>query len=101
MQPAEFVADQSSSDISDQASATEELFLQQAKAQHALQSLQERLEAPDEDEEGNRFCLDCGDQIPAARLVIVPFAVRCVPCLSRKEQRRKLAESRGGLFDED
>src|SRR5262245_46641789 len=27
-------------------------------------------------------CVDCGEPIPAARLTVVPDAVRCVPCQS-------------------
>ncbi len=101
MRPSEFTADQSSPDLADQASATEALFLQQAKIRHALLAQQARMEPPDEDAQGNRFCLDCGDQIPSERIAIVPFAVRCVPCLSRKEQKRKLHDQIGGINTDD
>jgi phage/conjugal plasmid C-4 type zinc finger TraR family protein len=30
--------------------------------------------------EGRRHCLDCGDEIPAARRRAVPAAVRCLRC---------------------
>lgn len=100
MRPSEFVADQRSSDISDQASATEALFLQQAQALHALKVRQAQMEPPDEDEDGNRYCLDCGEQIPPQRLLAVPYAVRCVPCLSKRERRTRMAEQSRG-FDND
>lgn len=32
-------------------------------------------------------CVDCGRQIPSARLSAVPFAVRCVPCQEAEEGR--------------
>lgn len=37
-------------------------------------------ETPDQDAEGNRFCLSCGEQIARDRLEAAPDAVRCVPC---------------------
>ncbi len=43
-------------------------------------------EQPDEDEEGNRYCLSCGCVIPPKRVMALPTAVRCVSCQSRKEQ---------------
>jgi RNA polymerase-binding transcription factor DksA len=42
-------------------------------------------EEPDEDEQGNRYCLDCGERIPAARVLAVQ-AVRCVDCASVRER---------------
>jgi phage/conjugal plasmid C-4 type zinc finger TraR family protein len=42
-------------------------------------------ELPDEDERG-RYCLDCGDTIPPARVLSVG-AVRCVECQQGKEHR--------------
>ncbi len=101
MRPSEFLADQGSSDIADQASATEALFLQQAQAMHALKEQQARMETPDEDEHGNRYCLDCGEQIPRERLQAVPYAVRCVPCLSRRERRARIAEQPGGFNSDE
>ena len=46
-------------------------------------------EKPDEDDKGNRFCLDCGARIPRKRVASVN-AVRCVACVQRaeKEQNR-------------
>lgn len=54
------------------------------------------MEAPDEDDEGNRHCLDCGDTIPRARVEAVQ-AMRCVGCAGIKERGRRLARMRGTL----
>ena len=56
----------------------------------AARAARERLtptEPPDEDAEGNRFCLDCGDSIPRARVESVN-AVRCVACTVLRENRQ-------------
>ena len=53
------------------------------------------VEAPDEDAQGNRYCLDCGDTIPKARVEAVQ-AVRCVSCVGAKEGGQRLARMRGG-----
>ena len=42
-------------------------------------------EEPDEDDRGNRYCLDCGEIIPPARVQAVQ-AVRCVDCASLLER---------------
>ena len=52
-------------------------------------------EPPDEDDQGNRYCLDCGEGIPQARVEAVQ-AVRCVGCAEVKERGRRLARMRGG-----
>lgn len=36
---------------------------------------------------GRRVCADCGGDIPAARLVAVPDAIRCVNCQNIMEAR--------------
>lgn len=41
-----------------------------------------RIETPDQDAAGNRFCLSCGEQIASDRRAAAPDAVRCVPCQS-------------------
>ncbi len=33
------------------------------------------------------YCLDCGDEIPACRLAVLPFAVRCTACAGREEAK--------------
>ena len=38
-----------------------------------------------------RFCLDCGEEIPAARLEINPRAIRCVACQTSAETHRSAA----------
>ncbi len=43
-----------------------------------------RPELPDEDDQGNRCCLDCADIIPPERVRIVG-AVRCVHCAGKRE----------------
>ena len=53
------------------------------------------MEPPDEDDQGNRYCLDCGEAIPQARVDAVQ-AVRCVGCAEVKERGRRLARMRGG-----
>jgi DnaK suppressor protein len=64
--------------------------LEEEQRQRALGALRQRpREAPDEDEHG-RYCLDCGDVIPDARLVIEPFAVRCVECLTVREKQEAI-----------
>ena len=60
----------------------------------AIEAQQSR-EAPDEDEQGNRFCLDCGEQIPPDRVAAVA-AVRCVRCASRREKQGRIGRQKGG-----
>lgn len=51
----------------------------------ANQQARRRIETPDQDAQGNRFCLSCGEQIASERLEAESDAVRCVPCASRVE----------------
>lgn len=37
--------------------------------------------------DGVRYCLDCGDPIPAARLAARPESVRCIDCKEIRERR--------------
>jgi len=46
------------------------------------------IEKPDQDDDGNRFCLDCADQIPGQRIESVN-AVRCVDCQGVREQKNR------------
>ncbi len=52
-------------------------------------------EEPDEDAQGNRYCLDCADIIPSERIQAVQ-AVRCVRCAAKRERFNKLTHGRGG-----
>ena len=45
---------------------------------------------------GNRYCLDCGDTIPRARVEAVQ-AVRCVNCVVVRERGLRVARMRGGV----
>ncbi|MGU5685222.1 TraR/DksA C4-type zinc finger protein [Aeromonas allosaccharophila] len=55
----------------------------------ANQRARRRIETPDQDAQGNRFCLSCGSHIASERLEAEPDAVRCVPCASRVESARR------------
>lgn len=70
-------------DYLDEALKAEENFRDQAIAKQ----LQRDVEQPDEDADGNRYCLSCGDEVPKARLDAQPDAVRCVFCQSLKDGR--------------
>lgn len=37
--------------------------------------------------DGVHYCLDCGDEIPLARIEANPAAVRCVDCQAKKERK--------------
>ncbi len=65
----------------DQAQELEQTFRDRAIANQ----LKRVVETPDEDENGVRYCLGCGIEIPLKRLEAAPQAVRCVSCQSRKE----------------
>jgi RNA polymerase-binding transcription factor DksA len=38
-------------------------------------------------------CVDCGQDIPPARLLAQPFAIRCIPCQERREHAAGLHRS--------
>ena len=46
------------------------------------------VEPPDE-ENGIRYCKDCGDDIDIKRLEIQPHAVRCVGCQTDRDLKNK------------
>ncbi|AUZ85797.1 TraR/DksA C4-type zinc finger protein [Methylophaga nitratireducenticrescens] len=46
------------------------------------------IEQPDE-EDGVRYCLDCGLEIPVQRLQARPESVRCVECKNIKDEKGK------------
>ncbi|MEY2343224.1 TraR/DksA C4-type zinc finger protein [Acidithiobacillus sp. IBUN Pt1247-S3] len=56
-----------------------------------------RTESADEDDAGNRYCLDCGEIIPPARVQAVQ-AVRCVHCSNKRERFSRLSAQRGGMM---
>lgn len=72
--------------------ATEQSELEMAIFQ--AQRASTRSEQPDEDDAGNRYCLDCGDEIPAERVAAVQ-AVRCVYCAEIRERKSRFQGMRG------
>ncbi|MGD8172153.1 TraR/DksA C4-type zinc finger protein [Vibrio sp. TRT 21S02] len=66
----------------DKAQELEQLFRDKAINHQLTQCC---IEQPDEDEDGNRYCLSCGSVISLERIEVQPNAVRCVSCQSRKE----------------
>ena len=76
-------------DSFDQAMDIEERNLERSRAA-AARTARSKLapsEKPDEDDNGNRFCLDCGGKIPRKRVASVN-AVRCVACAQFREKFR-------------
>ena len=65
----------------DQAKELEQTFRDKALAHQ----LNHTVEQPDEDEDGTRYCLSCGDVIAKERLKVIPSAVRCINCQTYKE----------------
>lgn len=39
--------------------------------------------------EGDEFCQDCGEEIPAARRAALPSATRCIDCQAKLERRAR------------
>ena len=72
-------------DEADVANRMQESEMRLAMAQRATA----RREVPDEDEDGNRYCLDCGEAIPQKRVQAVD-AVRCVYCAEKRERGSRL-----------
>ncbi|MHB8408405.1 MAG: TraR/DksA C4-type zinc finger protein [Acidiferrobacterales bacterium] len=70
-------------DLIDDASELEEIA--RVSALHRARTRLQTSEIPDEDDAGNRFCLDCGEAIPRARVNLVG-AVRCVDCAKDLER---------------
>lgn len=70
-------------DLFDDAQALEQEIRDRALAK---QLASRRAEQPDQDQQVNRFCLGCGEQIARERLDAEPEAVRCVPCQSDIEK---------------
>ncbi|WNJ96553.1 TraR/DksA family transcriptional regulator [Vibrio ruber] len=68
----------------DQAQTLEQQFRDMA-LNRARQS--HHKESPDIDDDGNRWCLSCGIQIPEQRIQAIPHAVYCIRCQTIKEQK--------------
>ena len=81
------------SDVSDIATRNEQANIAMRLEERRLAMLHQ--EAPDEDANGNRYCLDCADDIPPARVQAVD-AVRCVVCAEKRERLLRLGAQRGG-----
>ncbi|EOA9033308.1 TraR/DksA C4-type zinc finger protein [Vibrio harveyi] len=75
------------SDMVDRAQLEEIEFREIAIAHHVTRPQ----EQPDDDELGNRHCLNCGDLVPQERIAAYPAAVYCVSCQSRKEPKNGMA----------
>ncbi len=73
-------------DLIDDASELEEIT--RVSALHLARTRFQTTEPADEDDAGNRFCLDCGEVIPRARVNLVD-AVRCVDCAKDLERVAK------------
>ncbi len=70
-------------DIADMAQAREE-----AHRARAILAARRMMHAGDQetDADGHVICADCGERIPAARLRVLPRAVRCVECQAKIER---------------
>ena len=66
----------------DHAQQQEQAFRDKAIAHQ----LKQPSETPYEDEDGYRYCLDCGQDIPLKRIKALPHVVRCVSCQDKKER---------------
>ena len=87
-------------DEADYAQQSDEFYRQQALREHYRRSGQAQREAQTQhpgdvpgfathgDVSGTRLCLDCGEEIGAARLKANPAAARCVTCQTKKERKR-------------
>jgi DnaK suppressor protein len=72
-------------DIADQAEHQEEMARNLVIKSHQNR----RKEQPEFDNDGNRICLECGDDISEKRIQAID-AVRCVFCQQKKEQKERL-----------
>lgn len=67
-------------DICDKAAEREEGWRSAGLA--AVRQQAKPTEQPDEDGQGQRYCLSCAEVIASARLKAQPHAVRCTKCQS-------------------
>lgn len=63
---------------------------EQEHRERALQAQRARAREtePPRERDGVRYCLACGDVIPAERLAARPQSVRCIDCQTLKEHTR-------------
>lgn len=65
--------------------ADDDVFvIQQNEINEALHKSREALYKPSDVIE----CIDCGDEIPAARKIAIPSAERCIYCAEALEKRK-------------
>ncbi|MDX1562694.1 MAG: TraR/DksA C4-type zinc finger protein [Gammaproteobacteria bacterium] len=57
------------------------------EARHELRLIAKALDQIKNDNYG--FCVDCGKEIPPARLKAYPFAERCIECATAAEERSR------------
>lgn len=67
-------------DIADEAQFTMDMNLRAA-----LSAAAPVIEEQERDQQGRVICSGCGEPIPAARLLAVPWAFRCVDCQEKAE----------------
>ncbi|MFL7009308.1 TraR/DksA C4-type zinc finger protein [Enterovibrio norvegicus] len=70
-------------DMADRAQISDEIF------ERALLNAHQRRhrDTPDIDEQGNHWCIRCGELISAKRIDAEPNAARCIDCQRDLEQR--------------
>ena len=77
-----------SADSQEQAQELENAEVVDALGNEARHELHLIAKALDQIKNGNYgHCVDCGSQIPAARLKAQPFAERCIDCATKAEAR--------------
>lgn len=72
-------------DVADRADLENECFV--TSALYAQHKQREKTNPQTSTENSVRYCVDCGEPIPAARLNAVPNAIRCVECQRLFEKR--------------
>lgn len=73
------------SDAGQQAEERSEVLANIETARTRIHQIDEAIEQMDEGTYGT--CVDCGKQIPDARLEVRPLSVRCVECAAKHEDR--------------
>lgn len=72
-------------DVADRADLENECFVNSAL--YNQHKHREKTNPQVSTEDSVRYCVDCGEPIPAARLKAVPDAIRCVDCQQLFEKR--------------